>query len=77
MIGVDRCDLGHRLRKGDVDGAAVVQTEVELVGDLLLGTFFGAETAARALRLVDESRLAAYLYGEVSDESGDRLDLAV
>jgi len=77
VIGIDDRNLRHCLGKRNVDRAAVVHSEVELVGDLLLRTFFGAETAARALRLIDESRLAAYLYGEVSDESGDRLDFAV
>lgn len=55
VVGVDGRHLRHSLRKRDIDGAAGVEAEVELVRDLLLRALFGTCAAAGTLRLVDEA----------------------
>ena len=58
MIRVDRCNLRHCLGERNVNGAAVIHTEVKLVGDFLLRTFFCAKPAACAYILFNVTRAA-------------------
>ena len=74
---VDGGNLGHRLGKGDVNGPAVVQAQVEGVGYPLLGTFLGTQAAAGALGGVYIPGLVPDGDGEVAHEALHLLHLGI
>ena len=71
MLGVNSCNLRDRLRKRDINCAAIVHAEIKLVRHLPHGTFFGTCAAAGANVLVDVASF--FLYGniEISDKAMD------
>ena len=58
MIRVNSGNLRHCLGERNVNSTAVIHTEVKLVGNLLLRTFFCAKPAARAYILFNVTRAA-------------------
>ncbi len=75
--GIDRGAQRHRLREGDVDGAAKAEALVELAFDLAHHAGFLAGAAARTDVGVDVARLLADLDREVADVALDVFDLGV
>ena len=69
VVRVDGRNLGNCLGKGNVDRAAGVHSKVELVGNLLLGAFFGTETATRTLDLVNIAGFFLDLNLEIADKT--------
>ena len=53
VVGVNGRHLRHSLCKGNIDGMAVVHTQIEFVGYLFLGALFGAQSASGADILLD------------------------
>ena len=76
VVGVDSRNLRNGLGKGNVNSGTVVESEIELVGHLLHGTFFGAGSAAGADVLVYIAGLSADLDREVAHKSLDLFNLA-
>ena len=77
VVRVDRGHLRHGLRKGDIDRAAGIHAEVELVRHLLLRAFLGAQAAAGADILLDIAGAALDRDVEVADEALHRLHLGI
>ena len=76
VIRVDSCDLRDSLSERDIYCRAVIESHIELVGDLFHRALFCTESAARTLCLVNIASLFLYLDSEVSDKALDVLYLA-
>ena len=77
VVGINGCDLGHSLCKGNVDGTALIQSQIKGVGHFLLGALFCAQTTAGAFGLVHITSLFLDGDPEVAHKALDGLHLRI
>ena len=77
VVRVDGCHLGHGLGKGNVNGPAGIQPQIEFVRNLFLGTLLGTQAAAGAFGCIYKTSLLADGHLEIAHKSLHRRHLRV
>ena len=77
VIRVNGGNLGHCLGKGDVNGPAGIETQVEGIGRVLLGALLRAQATAGAFGLVHIPGLVPDGHREIPHESLHRFHLGI